>query len=93
MSPARRAGTTPLTQKRVPVRPADAYYEQMRNFAAVIRGKEKPVMSGADGTRTLATTLAITRIRARPARRSASTTCWTASEKDESMAKPCASPA
>jgi predicted dehydrogenase len=51
----------PLTQLRVPVRPADAYHEQMRNFANVIRGTEKPVLSGRDGTVTLATTLAITR--------------------------------
>ena len=47
-------------QRRVHVIPADPYYEQMRNFAAVIRGEEAPVLSGADGTRTLAATLAIT---------------------------------
>ena len=35
--------------------------EQMRNFAGVISGREKPVLSGRDGTVTLATTLAITR--------------------------------
>ncbi len=50
----------PLLQKREPVIPADPYYEQMRNFAGVIRGTEEPVLSGRDGTRTLATTLAIT---------------------------------
>ena len=43
----------------MPYVPADAYDEQMRNFAGVIRGKEKPVLSGRDGARTLATTLAI----------------------------------
>jgi predicted dehydrogenase len=53
--------SVPLTQLRVPVRPADAYHEQMRNFAGVIRGAEKPVLSGREGTVTLATTLAITR--------------------------------
>lgn len=50
----------PLTQLRVPVTPADAYHEQMRNFAGAIRGAEAPVLSGRDGTLTLATTLAIT---------------------------------
>ena len=42
------------------MKPADAYHEQMRNFANVIRGTERPVLSGRDGTVTLATTLAIT---------------------------------
>ena len=37
--------------------PADAYHEQMRNFANVIRGTEAPVLSGRGGTITLATTL------------------------------------
>jgi predicted dehydrogenase len=32
----------------------------MRNFSGVIRGAEQPVLSGRDGTTTLATTLAIT---------------------------------
>ena len=39
--------------------PADAYVEQMRNFAQVIRGQAEPVVSGWEGTRTLAGTLAI----------------------------------
>jgi len=50
----------PLTRRRIPVRPADSYIEQMRNFAAVIRGEEEPVVSGVQGARTLAATLAIT---------------------------------
>ena len=50
----------PLMQRREHVLPADPYYEQMRNFAAVIRGDEEPVLSGRDGMLTLATTLAIT---------------------------------
>ena len=50
----------PLLQKREAIIPADPYYEQMRNFAGVIRGVEEPVLTGRDGTRTLATTLAIT---------------------------------
>lgn len=50
----------PLMQRREHILPADPYYEQMRNFAAVIRGTETPVLSGRDGMLTLATTLAIT---------------------------------
>jgi predicted dehydrogenase len=60
-APGQESWDVPLTQLRVPVRPADAYHEQMRNLANVIRGTEKPVLSGRDGTVTLATTLAITR--------------------------------
>jgi predicted dehydrogenase len=37
----------------------DSYVEQMRNFAAVIRGEAEPVVSGLEGARTLAATLAI----------------------------------
>lgn len=50
----------PLQQMREPIIPADPYYEQMQNFADVIRGKAEPVLSGREGTKTLATTLAIT---------------------------------
>jgi predicted dehydrogenase len=49
----------PLKMERIPVRPADPYVEQMRNFVDVICGRSEPVLSGADGTRTLAATLAI----------------------------------
>jgi len=49
----------PLTQKRIPITPADPYIEQLRNFADVIRGQAEPVLNAADGTRTLAATLAI----------------------------------
>lgn len=49
----------PLKRQRVPVALGDSYVEQMRNFAAVIRGEEAPVVSGAEGARTLAATLAI----------------------------------
>jgi predicted dehydrogenase len=59
--PGQESWDVPLTQLRVPVRPADAYHEQMRNFSGVIRGAEKPVLDGRGGTMTLATTLAITR--------------------------------
>ena len=50
----------PLTQRREPIIPVDPFYEQMRNFAGVIRDREQPVVSGRDGTVTLASTLAIT---------------------------------
>ena len=50
----------PLMQKRHHVAPNDAYTNQLVNFARVIRGTEQPVLSGREGTRTLATTLAIT---------------------------------
>lgn len=50
----------PLTGRRERITPADPYVEQMRNFANVIRGTETPVLTGRDGTMTLATTLAIT---------------------------------
>jgi predicted dehydrogenase len=49
----------PLTRRRVPVTLGDSYVEQMRNFAAVIRGEAEPVVSGLEGARTLAATLAI----------------------------------
>jgi predicted dehydrogenase len=48
-----------LTRRNVHVALADAYHEQMRNFARVIRGTEEPVLDGMGGTLTLATTLAI----------------------------------
>jgi predicted dehydrogenase len=68
--PGEESWDNPLLQMRVHFRPADAYHEQMRNFAGVIRGTEKPVLSGRDGTNTLATTLAITESarRGRPVR-------------------------
>jgi len=50
----------PLTRRRIAVKPADAYVEQMRNFARVIRGEEAAVVSGRQGLLTLAATLAIT---------------------------------
>ena len=49
-----------LTQKRVHVALEDAYCAQASNLAAVARGTATPVVSGLDGVRTLATTLAIT---------------------------------
>jgi predicted dehydrogenase len=57
----------PLTRRRIPVTPADPYVEQLRNFAEVIRGAAAPVVSGLDGARTLAATLAIKQSAARGA--------------------------
>jgi predicted dehydrogenase len=59
--PGQESWDNPLRMERLKVTPADAYHEQMRNFAAVIRGSAQPVLSGRGGTVTLATTLAITR--------------------------------
>jgi predicted dehydrogenase len=49
----------PLTRRTLPVRHADPYPEQLRHFACVIRCEEAPVIDVAEGTRTLAATLAI----------------------------------
>lgn len=49
----------PLTQRRIPFTLAAPYIEQLRYFVDVIRGGAEPVLSGVDGTRTLAATLAI----------------------------------
>ena len=49
----------PLTGRREPIKPADPYHEQMRNFAGVIRGSEQPILDGRNGAKTLAATLAI----------------------------------
>ena len=38
---------------------ADPQTMQMRHFCRVIRGEERPVITGADATRTLAATLAV----------------------------------
>ncbi|TMJ03384.1 MAG: Gfo/Idh/MocA family oxidoreductase [Alphaproteobacteria bacterium] len=53
------AWTDPLTRRTLPVRHADPYPRQLRHFARVIRGEEKPVIDAAEGARTLAATLAI----------------------------------
>jgi predicted dehydrogenase len=49
----------PLTRRTLPVRHADPYPRQLHHFARVIRGEEAPVIDVAEGTRTLAATLAI----------------------------------
>lgn len=57
--PGRESWHAPLTERRIAVAPADPYCEQMRHFAALIAGREKAVMDGEEGLRTLATTVAI----------------------------------
>lgn len=49
----------PLTEERLPLEPGDPYARQLAHFRAVIRGAEKPVITGADATATLAATLAV----------------------------------
>ena len=49
----------PLTRRTLPVTRADPYPRQLHHFARVIRGEEAPVIDVAEGTRTLAATLAI----------------------------------
>jgi predicted dehydrogenase len=51
--------TEPLASERLVHKDMDPYVEQMRNFAAVIAGREQPVVSGREGLLTLAVTLAI----------------------------------
>ena len=49
----------PLAIETVEVSLGDPYAEQLRHFAAVIRGEEAPVVDGFDATRTLETALAV----------------------------------
>ena len=49
----------PLTRRTLPATRADPYPRQLHHFARVIRGEETPVIDVAEGTRTLAATLAI----------------------------------
>ena len=51
----------PLLRKRIPIAPADPWYEEVCHFARVIRGEEKPLVTADDATRTLAALLAVTR--------------------------------
>ncbi|HET6235014.1 MAG TPA: Gfo/Idh/MocA family oxidoreductase [Acetobacteraceae bacterium] len=50
-----------LAHETIPITRANPYANQLRHFAAVIRGKEQPITSGPDGARTLAATLAVQR--------------------------------
>jgi len=48
-----------LTGERAALHLGDPYAEQMRHFHAVIEGREKPLCSALDATRSLAVTLAV----------------------------------
>lgn len=49
----------PIRREQVAFTAGDPYEEQIRHLARVVRGDEAPLVSGADGTRTLAATLAV----------------------------------
>ncbi|HVP87414.1 MAG TPA: Gfo/Idh/MocA family oxidoreductase [Casimicrobiaceae bacterium] len=52
--------TAPLEKETIEVAVEDPLTRQLRHFARVIRGEEAPRITGADATRTLAATLAVT---------------------------------
>ncbi|HEY8244583.1 MAG TPA: Gfo/Idh/MocA family oxidoreductase, partial [Casimicrobiaceae bacterium] len=49
----------PIAAEAVKTFDRDPYVEQVRHLRAVIEGRESPLVSGVDGTRTLAATLAV----------------------------------
>jgi predicted dehydrogenase len=51
--------TAPLERETIEVAAEDPLTRQLRHFARVIRGEEAPRITGADATRTLAATLAV----------------------------------
>lgn len=57
----------PFIRRQLFYVPADPWLEELRHFAEVIRGRAQPMVTTEDGTRTLATTLAIARSAARRA--------------------------
>lgn len=57
--PGRAGWHEPIARETVAVEWADPYAEQIRHLCAVVRGEEQPVISAADGTRTLEVTLAV----------------------------------
>jgi predicted dehydrogenase len=59
--PGERGWHMPLRREALAVQPADPLVEQMRHFVRVVRREEPPLVSGEDGARTLAATLAVTR--------------------------------
>ena len=54
-----RNWSNPLQSTTVTVQHDNPLVEQIRHFAAVIRGEETPRITGEDGARTLAVTLAV----------------------------------
>ena len=57
--PGERGWTSRLARETVALEPVDPQLRQLAHFCAVIRGRETPVITGADAARTLAATLAI----------------------------------
>ena len=51
--PYPRGWNHPVSATQIPPSQGDPYQEQLRHFAEVIRGAEKPLVSGADAVRTL----------------------------------------
>jgi predicted dehydrogenase len=51
----------PLVEGRLPVERSSCYVAQLDNLVDVVRGEAEPVVTGREGLRTLATTLAIAR--------------------------------
>lgn len=49
----------PLSRETIAITKADPYEEQLRHLCRVARGEEAPLISAADGTRTLRATLAV----------------------------------
>lgn len=49
----------PIASEPVKAFDRDPYVEQIRHLRAVVEGREQPLVSGEDGTRTLAATLAV----------------------------------
>jgi predicted dehydrogenase len=57
--PSLRGWESPLAPQPIPLFEHNPFLEQLRHFHAVIEGKEEELISGVDGTRTLAATLAV----------------------------------
>ncbi len=57
--PGARGWTERFETREHPVTPADPLERQTRHFLRVVRGEEAPLVSGADGARTVAATLAV----------------------------------
>lgn len=57
--PGRRGWDQALTRETLPVTPADPLEQQTLHFLRVVRGEVEPMVSGRDGARTVAATLAV----------------------------------
>jgi predicted dehydrogenase len=57
--PSQRGWENPLVPQPLAIFEHNPFVEQLHHFRDVIEGKEKPLISGVDGARTLAVTLAV----------------------------------